>query len=120
MQAGVTACFSKEIPPSLLMDAIRRIRAGRFVREAWSPQWRRYAPEIHFRLRPMQGSLDTLTGREVEILRHICAGATNGEIATKLHLTEGTVKNIVSQLYAKLGVRHRAEAVAAALDRGIW
>jgi two-component system, NarL family, response regulator DesR len=123
LQAGAVACFSKEIPPRLLMDAIRRIVAGRFDPEEWSPQWRRFAPEIQFRVRPVPGHSsepDALTGREVEILRQICAGATNGEIAAHLHLTEGTVKNAVSQLYAKLGVRHRAEAVAAARDRGLW
>lgn len=123
LQAGAAACFSKEIPPRLLMDAIRRIVAGRFDPEEWSSQWRRFAPEIQFRLRPVQGhstAVDGLTSREVALLRQICAGATNGEIATHLHLTEGTVKNIVSQIYAKLGVRHRAEAVAAARDRGLW
>lgn len=125
LQAGAAACFSKEIPPRLLLQAIRSILAGRFDPEEWSPQWRRFAPEIQFRVRPIvrdatEPGSDTLTGREVEILRCICAGETNGEIAAHLHLTEGSVKNIVSQLYAKLGVRHRAEAVASARARGIW
>lgn len=130
LQAGAVACFSKEVPPRLLMDAIRRIVGDRWDPAQWSPDWRRYAPEIQFRVRtgpssPAAGlglapSGETLTPREVELLRRLCAGATNGEIAANLSLSEGTVKNYVSQLYAKLGVRHRAEAIATARSRGLW
>lgn len=124
LQAGAAACFSKEVPPGLLLDAIRRIKAGNWRPEAWAPDWRRYAPEIQFRARrsgaPGDPTRSTLSPREVELLRQICGGATNGEIAAALSLSEGTVKNYVSQLYAKLGVRHRAEAVTAARERGLW
>ncbi|MCL6443477.1 MAG: LuxR C-terminal-related transcriptional regulator [Alicyclobacillus sp.] len=41
----------------------------------------------------------------------MCHGSTNSEIAATMYLTEGTVKNYVSSIYQKLGVRHRAEAV---------
>lgn len=120
LQAGAEACFTKEVPPDLLVDAIRRLRNNRWNPQEWAPDWRRYAPEIQFQVRGRAKVEDDLTAREVDMLRRICAGNTNAEIAVALHLTEGTVKNYVSQLYAKLGARHRAEAVAAARERGLW
>ncbi|MCZ8516398.1 helix-turn-helix transcriptional regulator [Paenibacillus filicis] len=62
-------------------------------------------------------SVEGLTGRDLDVIRRIYAGAANAEIASALFLTEGTVKNYVSSLYAKLGVRHRAEAVKLAAER---
>jgi len=49
-------------------------------------------------------------------LREIAAGATNRDIATAFFLTEGTVKNYVSRIFAQLGVRSRTEAALAARD----
>ena len=59
-----------------------------------------------------------LTEREIEVLRLLAAGNSNREIGTLLHLAEGTVKNHVSTILAKLGVRDRTRAVLAALERG--
>jgi two-component system, NarL family, response regulator DesR len=123
LQAGAVACFLKEIPPRLLMDAIRRIRENQWEPSLWSEDWRLFAPVIQFQARvgsrvSLSGA-DTLSARELELLRRICAGDTNGEIALALHLTEGTVKNYVSTLYAKLSVRHRAEAIRVARERGL-
>lgn len=125
LQAGAVACFFKEIPPDLLLQALRQIRADRFDPASWGENWRLYAPEIQFKVRGHQaggtkkGSEDMLTAREIDVLRKLCVGATNVEIAGALHLTEGTVKNYVSSLYTKLGVRHRAEAIRVAIERGI-
>ena len=55
-----------------------------------------------------------LTERELSILRLIASGASNGEIARRLHLTEGTVKWYMQQIYDKLGVRRRPQAVLRA------
>jgi two-component system response regulator DesR len=121
LHAGAAACFLKEIPPQLLMVAIRDILSGHWNPAEWSADWRKFVPEIQFKTRmnhkPEEGN-DALTSREIDILRKLSAGLTNGEIAIGLHLSEGTVKNYVSALYAKLGVRHRAEAVKIARDRG--
>ena len=48
---------------------------------------------------------EALTPRQEEVLQLIAAGLSNGEIAEKLYLSEGTVKNTVSEIYARLGVR---------------
>jgi DNA-binding NarL/FixJ family response regulator len=52
--------------------------------------------------------LQEMTGRELDICRLLAEGATNGEIAARLYLTEGTVKNYVSKIYDKTGIRDRA------------
>jgi DNA-binding NarL/FixJ family response regulator len=53
--------------------------------------------------------LQEMTGRELDICRLLAEGATNGEIAARLYLTEGTVKNYVSKIYDKSGIRDRAK-----------
>ncbi|WJV50460.1 response regulator [Streptomyces flavofungini] len=59
------------------------------------------------------------TAREVEILRLVAAGATNREIASRLYLSEGTVKNHISRILTRLGLRGRAQAALYARDRGL-
>lgn len=60
-----------------------------------------------------------LTPREREVLRLVAGGATNREIAGELSVGDETVKTLLARTFAKLGVRRRAEAVAAAYDRGL-
>lgn len=60
-----------------------------------------------------------LTEREVEVLEHLSRGETNREIARKLYLTEGTVKNYISNVYSKLDVAGRHKAVFKAIEEGI-
>jgi two-component system, NarL family, response regulator DesR len=121
LNAGATACFLKEIPPLLLVDAMRRLLAGMFEPDEWTPEWRKYAPDIQFqvRSRDVKYASEILSARELEVLRAMCNGHTNAEIATMLYLTEGTVKNYVSAIYEKLGVRHRAEAIHTAHKNGL-
>jgi len=61
--------------------------------------------------------LDELTGREVEVLRLIATGATNREIAEVLVISEGTVKNHVSHILSRLGLRDRTQAAIYARER---
>ncbi|WML57880.1 response regulator transcription factor [Neobacillus sp. PS2-9] len=60
-----------------------------------------------------------LTEREIEVLEELSKGATNREIARKLFLTEGTVKNYISNIYSKLEVTGRHKAVFKAKEAGI-
>jgi DNA-binding NarL/FixJ family response regulator len=60
-----------------------------------------------------------LSPRERDVLRGVSAGKTNRVLAGELGIGEQTVKTLLSRVYAKLGVRRRAEAVSAAHDRGI-
>ncbi|MBP3950178.1 response regulator transcription factor [Bacillus suaedae] len=60
-----------------------------------------------------------LTAREVEVLNELSRGKSNREIAQKLYLTEGTVKNYISSIYSKLDVTGRHQAVFKAVEEGI-
>lgn len=62
--------------------------------------------------------LTDLTGREVEVLRLIARGATNREIAEQLVISEGTVKNHISNILSRLGLRHRTQAAIYARENG--
>jgi DNA-binding NarL/FixJ family response regulator len=63
--------------------------------------------------------VEELTAREADVLRLMARGATNHEIAERLHISEGTVKTHVGRILAKLGVRDRAGAIVFAFDRGL-
>jgi DNA-binding NarL/FixJ family response regulator len=60
-----------------------------------------------------------LTARETDVLRLIARGATNREIATDLHLGEGTVKNHISRILTRLGLRDRTQAALYAREHGL-
>jgi len=62
---------------------------------------------------------ESLTERELDVLRLVASGATNREIAKQLFISETTVKTHLLHLYAKLAVRDRASAVAAGYSRGL-
>ena len=63
--------------------------------------------------------LESLTARELDVLRLVGRGRSNGEIAEQLIVGEGTVKTHIGRLFAKLGVRDRAGAVVFAFDHGV-
>jgi ATP/maltotriose-dependent transcriptional regulator MalT len=63
--------------------------------------------------------VEPLSEREVEVLGLIAAGLTNREIADRLYITVGTVKRHINNIYGKLQVHHRTEAVARARDLGL-
>ncbi|NKE63788.1 response regulator transcription factor, partial [Lentzea sp. PSKA42] len=64
-------------------------------------------------------STGRVTDRETEVLRLIASGATNREIAARLFLSEGTVKNHISRILSRLGLRDRTQAALYARDHGV-
>jgi LuxR family maltose regulon positive regulatory protein len=70
-------------------------------------------------IRPPSSLVEPLTPREEEVLQLLAEGLSNKEIGARLHLTEGTVKNYVSAIIAKLQANDRTHAVVTALRRGL-
>jgi DNA-binding NarL/FixJ family response regulator len=78
-----------------------------------------HQPEKEASLTPDALNAAGLTSREIEVLRLIATGATNREVADALVISEGTVKNHLSNIFSRLGLRDRTQAVMYARERGL-
>jgi two-component system NarL family response regulator/two-component system response regulator DevR len=106
-RAGADGFVSKEAPNEEIVDAVRRVAAGAAVVGADS------AAAIFRHAQAAQrerSKLGDLTDREREVLGLLTLGLTNREIAARLFVSEKTVRNHVSSVLRKLGLRHRTEA----------
>jgi DNA-binding NarL/FixJ family response regulator len=119
IRAGASAFLLKDVRPTELVDAIRLVASGNalLAPRALARLLERY--QTPKQQEPSRSILETLTQRELEILRLLAEGCSNAEIATRLVLSETTVKTHVSNLLRKLGVRDRVQAVIAAYDSGL-
>ena len=105
LDAGASGYLLKDSPAEQLANAIRRVHAGgraidpELAAEAW-------------------GEPDPLTDRERQVLRLAGDGRTSADIATTLHLSEGTVRNYLSEAISKLGAGNRVEAARIAREKG--
>jgi DNA-binding NarL/FixJ family response regulator len=120
LRAGASGFILKDAAPTELVAAVRAIAAG----EAWlDPAVAKRLIE-EFALRPETGlpsseEFDALTSREREVLVLVAHGLSNAEISDHLVIGEGTTKTHVSRIFAKLGFRDRAQAVATAYKAGL-
>ena len=103
-RAGARGFVLKRVHDFDLVTMIRRVARGDLAFDD--------APDIESVQRPEDPLLARLTEREKIILAEIAEGKTNREIADDLYLAEKTVKNYVSNLLMKMGLRHRAGAAA--------
>jgi two-component system response regulator DesR len=105
LDAGASGYLLKDSPAASLADAIRRVHSGgraidpELAAEAWT-------------------DADPLSDRERQVLRQAADGATSAEIAASLHLSEGTVRNYLSEAISKLGAGNRVEAARLARMKG--
>ncbi len=106
MESGARGFVVKDAPPEQLAAAIRRVAAGELVVD----------PVLA--ADTLASGASPLTARERDVLVAARPGATVAEIAARLYLTEGTVRNYLSAAIAKAGARNRAEAVRLADERG--
>ena len=111
IKAGATGYLLKDTPREELFRAVAAAHRGESV----------LSPAVAGRL---MGNLrsparEPLSQRELEVLRLISQGSSNRETASKLFISEATVKTHLLHVYAKLGVRDRAAAVATAFERGL-
>lgn len=106
LDAGARGYLLKDAPSAQLADAIRRVHSGgrvidpELAAEAWTAE------------------VDPLTERERQVLRLAGDGRTSGEVAEALSLSEGTVRNYLSEAITKLGARNRVEAARIARVKG--
>ncbi len=108
LQAGASGYLLKGASRIELTEAIRALHAGR----------RYVPPELAERALPRPAG-ESLTEREIEVLRRIARGLDNREIGADLGISERTVKGHVTNLFAKLGVTDRTKALVVAIRRGL-
>ncbi len=108
LQIGAKGYLLKDSKMVELIDAIRELHAGQ-----------RYIPPAVGAKLAERMSLPQLSDRELEVLRLMSAGKTNQNICDDLHISESTVKFHINNIFSKLGVRDRTQAVVVAIQRGI-
>lgn len=118
IRAGARGFLLKDVSLEQLASAIRALAAGKtLVQPAVTERMLRSLHRQQADSPDLQLA-EPLTERETEILRLMAGGHTNREIGEALHIAEGTVKNHISNILAKLGVRDRTRAVLKGLDLG--
>lgn len=106
LAAGAAGFVTKSAPASLLADVIRRVHGGgRYI-----------DPDLA--MTALMAEDCPLTDRELEVLRHVGPAGTANDIAGRVHLSPGTVRNYLSAAMQKLGAGTRLEAVQRARDNG--
>jgi DNA-binding NarL/FixJ family response regulator len=119
IRAGAKGFLLKDVSVERLTEAIRLVAAGEtIIRPAVTEQVLRRLEENRTEFESME-SPDPLTRREIEVLRMMAGGYSNREIGDTLDATEGTVKNHISSILSKLGVRDRIRAVLKGLESGL-
>lgn len=125
LQAGASAFLLKDVAPAELVHAVRLVASGDAV---VSPRVTQRLLETYVRSagsaveRPEAQPdplLKDLTPRELEVLRAICEGLSNAEIAHRLFLSEATVKSHVRRILSKLHLRDRVQAVVYGYETGL-
>lgn len=118
LRAGAAGFLLKDSPADDLIRAARTVAAG----GSWLDPAVTGRVLAAYRTTPVARAtpaVDALTDREVEVLRAIAAGRTNGEIAGELFISELTVKSHVGRIFSKLGLRDRPAAIVYAYDHGL-
>lgn len=118
IQAGAMGYLLKDVSLEQLTDAIRQVAAGKsLVQPAVTQRLLKGLQAMNNDFSSLEKP-EELTDREMEILRLMATGFSNKEIANSLHVAEGTVKNHVSNILSKMGVRDRTRAVLKAFELG--
>ena len=122
VEAGATGYLLKDVPSEQLAEAVRAAARGEaFIHPSVTrkvvAEFTRLAEREHRRRE--QPLVEPLSVRELEVLLLLAEGLSNQEIADRLYIAPGTVKNHVSNILSKLGVRDRTQAVLRAQELGL-
>ncbi len=116
LRLGARGFLLKDVSLTQLLDAVETLALGKtLVQPAVTERLLRGLQKTTY---PSLDEPDALTPRELEVVRLLAGGYSNKEIAGALGMSEGTVKNHVSSVLSKLGVRDRTRAVLRALELG--
>jgi two-component system, NarL family, response regulator LiaR len=118
IRAGAVGYLLKDTPRADLLKAIEGTAAGQTFVDP-SVAGKLFTHVANLTVATNTAIADTLSQREREVLRLVAKGLSNTEIAGQLFLSEGTVRNYVSGLFAKLGVSDRTQAAVIALRHGL-
>ncbi len=110
VRRGCSGIFLKSEPATALVERIRAVVRGD-VHDLPTP------PEVPPHSGSSEAGRKPLTRRECKVLRAVCEGLSNKQIAERLIVSENTVKSFLQQLFEKVGVRTQAQLVAAAIER---
>jgi len=121
LRVGALGCLLKDLSGHELANAVRTVASGGALID---PSVARRVVTEFARLsspaRPInEGLPEPLTERELEVLRYLAEGFSNREIGNKLSLTEGTVKNYVTNVLQKIGARDRTQAALRGRELGL-
>jgi DNA-binding NarL/FixJ family response regulator len=121
IRAGASGFLLKDVRPQELVDAIHVVAKGDAllapsITRRLLDRFAQQAPEDPAKPPPQ---LESLTERELEVLKLVAKGWSNAELAEKLFLSETTVKTHVSSVLRKLGLRDRVQAVVLAYEAGL-
>jgi DNA-binding NarL/FixJ family response regulator len=122
LRAGAVGYLLKDVSSEKLVEAIRAAARGEsFLQPSIAAKVLAEFARLEERAAapPPPALVEPLSDRELEILRLVAAGDSNKEIAAMLYITEGTVKNHVTNILGKLGVRDRTQAALMAREMGI-
>jgi DNA-binding NarL/FixJ family response regulator len=121
LRAGARGFLAKDVAAEALVAAVHTVAAGGGVLAppVLGRLLDRFAPSLPDPDGPRPTHLDALTEREREVLVEVARGRTNAEIATRLSVSETTVKTHVAHLLAKLNLRDRVQAVVLAYECGL-
>lgn len=122
LRAGAVGYLLKDVPSAKLVEAIRAAARGEsFLQPSIAAKVLAEFNRLENRVAATPPSVlaEPLSERELEILRQLAAGDSNKEIAAHLFITEGTVKNHVTNILGKLGVRDRTQAALRARELGL-
>ena len=118
IRAGAAGYLLKDTPRARVIEAVRGTVAGKaFVDPAVAGKLLEQTASRQ--TQPASRITERLTEREVDVLRLIARGLNNSEIAERLHLSDGTVRNHVSAVFAKLDVADRTQAAILSIRHGI-
>jgi len=111
---GIPGIFLKHNPPRLLLEAIRAVAEGGF----WMDPKMAAAGAASGVAKP-GAATDHLTPREQQVLRCVCEGLSNKEMAYQLGVSQSSVKATLQHLFDKMGVRTRGQLVRIAIERSL-